>query len=159
MRKRKLPLKKKARSDTSSKAKKTRRIKKAVKSRIPKTRNGKTMTEAQFFQKLRHSLRNGFRWWKPMMEALKAASRPSQSPNKRLKTEYQCIKCKHWFPRTQVQIDHVIPCGSLNNYEDVVPFIKNLTQENISAYQILCKKDHNIKTLAEKEARKTLKIN
>ena len=146
-------VKKKARSDTSTKAKKTVRKKRVVKSRVPKTRNGKTYTEAQYFQKIRNGLRNAFRFWVPMMSALKKASRPSQSPNKRLKTEYQCAECLNWFPRTGVQIDHKIPCGELNKYEDIVPFIKNLTQEDASSYQVLCKKDHKTKTELERTER------
>ena len=157
MRKRKTPLKKRARNDTSTKKRKTYK-RKTAKGRVAKTRNGGTLTEAQYWQKIRHSLRKAFRWWKPMMDALKEAERPSQSPNKRLKKEYQCGECKNWFPRTQVEIDHIIPCGSLNCYEDVAQFIKNLTPESPSAFQILCKTDHKTKTDAEKEARQILKI-
>ena len=152
MRKRK-GVKRRARSDTSSKARKTiaRKTKRAS---LPKTRNGNTLTEAEFFQKIRYSLRKAFRFWNPMLKALKNASRPSQSANKKLKFEYQCAECKEWFPRTQVQIDHIIPCGSLNNYNDLVPFLKNLTQEDPKSYQILCKKHHKEKTAQEKEDRK-----
>ena len=64
------------------------------------SRNGNTLTEAQYFSKIRSILRSGFRYWVPMQQALKAASRPSQSLNKRLKTEYQCNHCKKWFKRS-----------------------------------------------------------
>lgn len=114
----------------------------------PKTRNAGTMTESMFFSKIRSSLRNGFRYWKPMQIALDKASRPSQSANKKLKKEYQCAKCKKWFKRADVQIHHVIPCGSLNNYSDIVPFIQRLTVEDITGFEILCKdchKDHHKK--------------
>lgn len=116
------------------------------KSKVEKTRNGKTMTEAQFFSKLRSGLRNAFRWWVPMQKALKAASRPSQSTNRRLKTEYHCAHCQNWFPRTQVEIDHIVECGSLKSYDDIVPFIERLTAEDIESYQILCKPCHRSKT-------------
>jgi hypothetical protein len=151
--------KKPPRSDTSTKAKKTTKRKKAVaKLQTPKTRNAGTFTEAMYFQKIRSSLRTGFRFWLPMMQALKAASRPSQSSNKRLKTEYQCAHCKAWFQRTMVQIDHIVPCGELNSFEDIVPFIKRLTAEDASSYQVLCKHHcHKVKTLQEKEERKTRK--
>lgn len=141
--------------------KKPRKIRKQTKPRkgaAPKTRNHNTWTEAAYFQKIRAVLRSGFRFWNPMMVALKKAGRPSQSSNKRLKTEYQCCECKNWFPRIQVQIDHIIPCGTLSTYDDIVPFIKNLTQENPDSYQILCKPCHKIKTDAEKEKRKNAKI-
>lgn len=156
-RKKASPVKKKARNDLSTKKRRAikRKSKKIV---VPKTRNANTMTEAQFFQKIRHALRNAFRWWVPMQRALQKAGRPSQSANKRLKTEYQCAICKGWFPRTQVQIDHIHPCGSLNNYEDIPQFIKNLTPESVDSFQVLCKPDHKAKTLLEKEGRNQLKI-
>ena len=121
-------------------------MRKKINPRVPRTRNGGTMTESQYFSKIRSTLRNGFRYYKPMMQALELASRPSQSSNKRLKKEYQCAVCKRWFKRSMVQIDHIEECGSLNSYEDVVPFIKRLTKENVSDYQILCKKHHKEKT-------------
>lgn len=120
--------------------KKTRKI------RVERTRNAGTMTESQYFSRIRAILRNGFRYYKPMVIALELASRPSQSLNKKIKKEYQCAHCKKWFKRLDVQIDHKEECGSLNSYEDIVPFIQRLTKEDPSAYQILCKKDHKKKT-------------
>lgn len=137
--------------------KRAKKVRKRV-VRVERTRNAGTWTEAQYFQKIRASLRTGFRFWKPIMLALQKASRPYRGKNKRQKVEYQCAQCKKWFLRKDVQVDHKIPCGSLNNYEDVVQFIKNLTIENPDSYQVLCKKDHGIKTLKEKEERKKSKI-
>jgi hypothetical protein len=71
------------------------------------SRNAGTMTESQYFSKIRSMLRSGFRYWKPMQLALEAASRPSQSTNKRIKKEYQCAKCKKWYKRADVEIDHI----------------------------------------------------
>ena len=118
------------------------------------SRNGGTMTESQYFSKIRSILRSGFRYWKPMQLALEAASRPSQSLNKRIKKEYQCAKCKKWFKRADVEIDHKVECGSLANYEDIVPFIQRLTKENVDAYQILCKPCHKLKTDAFRQSKK-----
>jgi hypothetical protein len=90
-----------------------------------------------------------------MKDALEAVKRPSQSDNKKLKWEYQCAHCKEWFPRKEVNIDHIIPCGSLMTLEDVPAFIRNMTPENVDAYQILCKKHHQEKTNAERHERRT----
>ena len=117
--------------------------------RAIKNRNGNTMTEAAFYGKLRSVLRRGFMWWIPMQQALTAARRPSQSANKRLKYEYQCAHCKKWFARKDIQIDHIIPCGSLLSLEDLPRFVANLTQEDSASYQVLCKKHHKDKTLSE----------
>ena len=155
MRKKKEKKQKTTRNNKSVKKKAVvKRKKRVIKSRVEKTRNGKTYTEAQYFQKIRNGLRSAFRFWIPMMNCLKRGSRPSQSSNKRLKTEYLCVGCQNWFPRTGIQIDHKIPCGELNKYEDIVPFIINLTQEDENAYQLLCKyKCHKTKTEKEKAER------
>ena len=121
------------------------KIKKERKS-APKVRCAETMTESQYFSKIRSALRNAFRYWKPMQLALEKASRPSQSKNKRLKKEFQCNKCKGWFKRDDVQIDHIVECGSLNSYEDIAIFVEKLTKEDISSYQVLCKPHHKEKT-------------
>lgn len=119
------------------------------------SRNAGTMTESQYFSKIRSMLRSGFRYWKPMQLALEAASRPSQNTNKRIKKEYQCAHCKKWFKRADVEIDHIEECGSLQKYEDIVPFIQRLTKEDVNAYQILCKNPcHLNKTKNEKFKRK-----
>ena len=108
------------------------------KQRVPRTRNAGTFTESQYFSKIRAVLRNGFRYYKPMYVALELASRPSQSLNKRIKKEYKCSQCLKWYKRAAVEIHHTEECGSLNSYEDIVPFIKRLTKEDPSAYQIVC---------------------
>jgi 5-methylcytosine-specific restriction endonuclease McrA len=118
------------------------------------SRNGETMTESQYFSKIRSILRSGFRYWKPMQQALELSSRPSQSLNKRIKKEYKCNHCNNWFKRADVEIDHKIECGSLQKYEDVVPFIQRLTPENVNAFQILCKPCHKIKTDLYKQKKK-----
>lgn len=133
--------------------------KKVKKFRVPRTRNGGTMTESQYFSRIRAILRNGFRYYKPMMIALERASRPSQSLNKKLKKEYQCAVCKKWLKRSMVQIDHVQECGSLSSYNDIVPFIMRLTKEDPNAYQILCKKDHKKKTDNYLKSKKNEKTN
>lgn len=133
------------------------------KRRSPLTRGNHTMTESEYFSKIRSALRTIFRYWPPMQLALEKASRPSQSTNKRIKKEYQCALCKKWNIRKNVEIDHVQECGSLNKYEDIVPFIKNLTKEDISSYQILCKSPcHRLKTKnylkLKREERKNAKL-
>jgi hypothetical protein len=121
------------------------------------SRNGGTLTESQYFSKIRSILRSGFRYWKPMQIALDAASRPSQSINKRIKKEYQCAKCNNWYKRADVEIDHIEECGSLSNYEDIVPFIQRLTKEEVDAYDILCKPCHKVKTDAFRQSKKVNK--
>lgn len=121
--------------------------KKVRKTRVVRTRGAGKYTESQYFSRIRTFLRQAFRYWPPMQLALKKASRPSQSKNKRIKTEYQCNHCKKWFKRVLVELDHIEECGSLKTYNDVVPFIQRLTPENVDAFQVLCKNNcHKKKT-------------
>jgi hypothetical protein len=121
-----------------------------------KTHNNNTLTESEYFGKIRSSLRRGFMYWKPMMVALENASRKYTGENKRIKKEYLCAGCGEWFQRKLVQIDHKIPCGSLKNFDDIVPFIQRLTVEDPTLYTILCKDGcHRVKTNFEIIERRT----
>lgn len=146
----------KTRSDLSTKQRKitARKKAKARVTAIVKSRNAGQWTEAEYFQRIRSSLRRTFRFWKPMMIALEKASRPNQSANKRLKREFQCNHCKLWFKRTDVQIDHIEECGSLSKYGDLVPFLERLTRESPDSFQVLCKPCHVDKTKLYKETKK-----
>jgi hypothetical protein len=112
------------------------------------------MTEYEYLNFIRATLRRAFRFWIPLRVALKAAERPSQSANKRLKYEYHCNDCGGWFPRKEVEVDHVLPCGTFTRLEDVVQFIRNLTPENPGLFQVLCKRCHRAKTNYEAMVRR-----
>jgi hypothetical protein len=128
------------------------------KSKVEKTRNLNTWTESKYFSTIRSALRKAFQYYKPMYKALELASRPYTGDNKLQKKEFQCNSCKKWFKRTEVDIDHIQELGELRKYEDIVPFIQKLTEEDVSKYQILCKKPcHLKKTLEAKEKRKSLR--
>lgn len=138
--------------------KKTKIIKKVKKSLVPRTRNANTLTESEYFGKIRSGLRKAFQYWKPMLITLKNASRPSQNlENKRLKTEYQCNHCKEWFAKKDIQIDHREDCGSLTCFEDIAPFIQRLTIEDPNGFQVLCKPCHQIKTNETRNEKKLKK--
>lgn len=141
-------MKKKRNKDSIKKVKK-------IRINIERPHNMGLWTQSMFFSKIRQILRNGFRYYKPLQQALINARRPSQSDNKKLKFQYQCNMCKQWFDRKSVEIDHLQECGSLRNWDDVVPFIQRLTAENPEDYQILCKeKCHPLKTKLYKESLK-----
>lgn len=119
------------------------------KSRVAKTRNSGTMTESAFWSFIRSALRNKSRWWKPITECKQKARRPYTGPNKRLKYEYQCNQCKGWYPEKQINVDHIIPAGTLTCSADLAGFIERLfcEQENL---QVLCEKCHDVKTKLER---------
>lgn len=117
--------------------------------RVKKTRNAGTWTEARFWGAVRSALRRGFRYWQPAMNAKLEARRPYKGKNKRQKWEYQCAHCKEWFPDKEIQVDHVIPVGSLKGPEDLIGFLMRLTPED--GFQVLCLDDHQKKTNKERK--------
>ena len=116
-----------------------------------KPRNGGKWTEAMFWSAIRSALRAKFRYWHPMMLAKQAARRKYEGSNKQQKWEYLCNHCKQWFKDKEVQLDHVVPCGSLKSFEDLQGFIERMTPEDPEAFQVLCKACHAEKTREERK--------
>lgn len=108
--------------------------------RVNRIRNGNTMTESQFWQMIRSTLRNRTRFWVPKNNCIKAARRVSQSKNKRLKWEFQCSKCKQFFPQKMIEAHHSEEAGSLKSYEDLPEFVRKLFSED--GWIALCKDCH-----------------
>lgn len=117
-------------------------------------RNNGWQTEAEHMAAIRSALRSASRFWKPAAAALEAASRPYTGTNKRIKKEYQCVMCLSWLVRAKVEINHIMPCGTLKCYEDVVQFLYNLFAEDVSAYEVVCKECHKGITAKQREDRK-----
>jgi 5-methylcytosine-specific restriction endonuclease McrA len=120
---------------------------------VPKTRCDGTMSEAAFWSFIRSALRQKSRWWKPISICKLNARRDYTGPGKRQKYEYQCKKCKKWHPEKQINVDHIIPAGSLNCAQDLPLFVERLfcEQDNL---QVLCVTCHDKKTLKEKQSKK-----
>jgi 5-methylcytosine-specific restriction endonuclease McrA len=123
---------------------------------IPKTRNSGTMTESAFWSFIRSGLRQKSRWWKPITECKAKAKRAYKGPLKRQKFEYQCNQCKKWFPEKQINVDHIIPAGTLTCSADLPGFVERLFCE-VDNLQVLCTKCHDSKTKSEKDESKSNK--
>ena len=124
--------------------------KKIVKSKTPKTRNAGTMTESAFWSFIRSALRQKSRWWKPISQAKLKAKRKYKGPNKRQKFEYQCNICKSWYPDKKINIDHIVPAGTLRCANDLPGFVERLfcEQDNL---QCICTTCHDKKTKNDKK--------
>jgi len=129
---------------------KKKSIKKAAKPRVPKTRNAGTMTESAFWSFIRSGLRQKSRWWKPITMCKLNAKRIYKGPNKRQKFEYQCNECKQWFPDKIINVDHIVPAGSLNCAADLPGFVERLFCE-LDNLQVLCTDCHDKKTKNDKK--------
>ena|ERR1700728_2386375 len=119
------------------------------------TRNANTWTEAKYWGGVRSALRRLFRFnWIPAKLALEKARRVYHGANRNQKWEFQCSRCLGWMVRKDVELDHVVPCGSLRCALDVGPFLQRLHPETPDAYQVICKKCHKVKTQEERKLRK-----
>ena len=130
--------------------------KKAAKPRkgtAPKTRNAATMTESAFWGFIRSALRQKSRWWKPIAQAKTKAKRSYKGPNKRQRFEYQCAECLAWFPDKKINVDHIIPAGTLRCANDLPGFVERLFCE-VDNLQVLCTTCHDKKTQNEKQTTK-----
>jgi len=113
--------------------------------RVARTRNSGKWTEARFFGFIRSALRSAFQRWGPKYEA-KEAARVAYNT-------YECASCGGWFGARQVEVDHIEPAGSLRCFDDLPSFAERMFCE-VDGFQVLCKECHQVKTNAEKAARK-----
>jgi hypothetical protein len=105
-------------------------------------------TKARYWQFIRSALRKAFNRYPPKYQALELSRRPAKKSG-RHKWEHQCSCCKGWFLAKQVNVDHVIPAGSLTCYEDLAGFCERLFC-SIEGLAVLCKTCHTLKTGQER---------
>lgn len=91
--------------------------------------------------KIRAGLRNISRWWKPFQAALRLAG-VKCSVGGRIKTLYKCCKCRRMLVRQSVEVNHIIPVGSLKSYADLPGFCQRLFVEDVSLLEVVCKECH-----------------
>ena len=116
--------------------------KRTTKIRVPRTRNGGTMTEAAFFQWLRQKLRKASMYWKPVAQVRKAAQIPYKGKNTRRRYSYLCADCKGEFSALEVNIHHVQECGALSSFDDLSSFAERLFCEK-EGLVCLCSNCHD----------------
>ena len=114
-------------------------------SRVPKPYADGKWSQARMMSFIRSMLRQGTMRWAPRNTALQQGRRPNQSANRRLKWEYQCGDCNRWHPRKGIEIDHIIPAGSLRQFDDLPGFVERLYCE-ADGFRLLCKSCHHTKT-------------
>lgn len=105
---------------------------------------------AKFFGFLRSALRTASAKWPPRYEVKRAAKRKYEGPDKRLKWEYQCARCGLWHKDKDVEVDHIVPVGTLRSFEDLPGFVERLFCP-IDGLRVLCKPCHLEITAEQKE--------
>lgn len=120
--------------------------------KVVKTRAGGTWSEARYFGFIRSGLRRMSARWPVKYQVMEESRRKYTGGDKRTKWEYQCAHCKGWFKGKDIQVDHIVPAGSLKTFEDLPKFVSTLfcEKENL---QTLCTSCHNIKTQEERNAK------
>jgi len=120
---------------TTTSAKKPRILKE-------RTRNGNTETEAQHFGKIRAALRGLTRFsWQPKKDALKDAQHITYSGRKKV-VMYKCAMCANLYTAKKVEVDHIIPVGSLKSYTDLAGFCERLFVEDAALLRVVCEGCH-----------------
>lgn len=74
-------------------------------------------SEAKFWSFIRSGLRSKWQRWPAKWAALAQAKEGR---------EYRCKQCDILFKQKHVQVDHIIPAGSLKNADDLAGFITRL---------------------------------
>jgi len=123
--------------------------KKLVKNpKVPRTRGGGTMTESQYWGKVRSALRKAFAWWPPAQEVAKRAECGTRTNPEtgRQKKIYRCAACGEADFIETMQLDHIDPCRSRWSPDHEKQFLERLTCEDSSKFQLLHKTCHQIKT-------------
>jgi len=110
-------------------------------------------TKARFMGFLRSAMRSAFRRWAPKYEVVERAKR-DKPPRKagRHRFEYQCSGCKKWFKRTEVEVDHIEPVGSLKEFEDLPGFAQRMFV-SADKLRLLCSGCHKKVTAEQRKKR------
>ena len=99
---------------------------------------GGRWSAAQYKRFVERALRRASIRWPPRRDTLEAARRPAQGRSARTKWEYLCASCGEWYLASEVQVDHIEECGSL---DDMNRFIATLFCESDNL-RVLCKPCH-----------------
>lgn len=124
----------------------------------PPYKNYPAWTHSRFFSFIRSALRAAWTRYPPKYQVLDLASRPYVGPDKRQKKEFQCALCKGWHKRSNVEVDHMIPAGSLKDYTDLPAFVERLFT-SVNLLRVLCKPCHKVVTQEEKNKNKENQLN
>lgn len=122
--------------------------------RVNKPRAGGIWSESRYFAFIRGALRKAASRYPVKLSIKKKARRKKpEGVEGRHVYEFQCKHCTGWFPDKDVEVDHIIPAGTLKTYNDLPRFVELLFCEEDNL-QLLCKTCHRAKTKREREERK-----
>jgi len=105
---------------------------------------------SKFFSFIRSALRKAFTRWPPKYHVLALAkSNVPKNRGGRQRFEYECAICHGKFPQKIVEVDHIIPCGSLKSFDDLAGFVERMFC-SINHLRVVCKPCHKAVTAKER---------
>ena len=126
--------------------------------RTPPFENYPTWSTARFWGFIRSALRQAFNRYPVKYAVIKDAAVDTETgevykTGRRAGQEktvkmYECSQCKQLWRQKDVQIDHIVPAGSLKSFDDLGPFAERLFC-GAEGLQIMCKDCHATKTKGE----------
>lgn len=105
------------------------------------TRCSNTMTESEFIGVFISALRDMSMRWLPRSEAWKKVRRTCKKG--RQQYEGQCIECKEWCAKKDIEMDHIEAIGSIREY---IKLFADKYLPEVDGWQVLCKQCHKHKT-------------
>lgn len=106
-------------------------------------------TNSRYWSFIRSGLRRLWTKYPLKYKVLNAAKRRKPHAKGKQKYEYKCAECSGFFAGKNVSVDHVVPAGSLRDYDDLAGFVARLFC-TIEGLQVLCFHCHKNKTNAER---------
>ena len=117
-----------------------------------------TWSTARYFGFIRSALRQAFNRYPVKYSVIKGAAVDRAAvgvykTGKRAGCQktvkmYECAQCHCFWRQVDIQVDHIIPAGSLKSFDDLGPWTERLLC-GADGLQILCKDCHSIKTKEE----------
>ena len=114
-----------------------------------RTRNAWTWTEAEFWSKIRSALRHISMFRKPITNYKKSKQQPYKWPKKIQKYVYECEQCWRSYSSKEVEINHIVPAGSLKCSDDLKWFVDRLFCEE--GFELICRSCHILTTKRQRD--------
>lgn len=106
-------------------------------------------TKSAYFSWVRGQIRRGLWSRNPIKNYIKRqAARPAPR-GMRAKKVIQCEFCLKDHAQSKIEVDHIIPAGSLKDWDDIGSFMERMLNPS-GGYRLLCKPCHKTHTYAEK---------
>lgn len=110
----------------------------------------KPLTDSQIMSIIRGAVREKWMYAPNKLAYLNMAVVPDDDPSSRKRWKAQCEKCKNWFGKNEIQIDHIRGENTLKTPEDFFTFYNNIMNIGFDDMQALCEPCHEIKGAMER---------